>query len=935
MRTKTILIVLLLATASSLSAALTKTTTTLSSSLNPSVYGQAVTFTAVVAPAPPDGETITFLQGKTTLGTGTLSGGTATYTTSTLAAGGTDSIKAEYAGDGTYESSTSNVVSQVVEAAPTSTSLSSSPNPSNYGQSVTFTASVVAQSGGTVSGNVAFYNGSTKIAEETLSGGVTSYSTTKLPGGSDSMTAVYKGSTSFLTSTSAVLTQVVNGGGGGTATITTLSSSQNPSVFGQPVTFTAVVAPAPPNGETVTFLQGKNPLGTGTLSSGTATYTTSTLAAGGTDTIKAEYPGDGTYDSSTSNAVKQVVDAAPTSTTLSSSPNPSNYGQSVTFKASVVAQSGGTVSGNVAFYNGSTKIGEETLSGGVTTYSTTKLPGGSDSITAVYKGSNSFATSTSAILIQTVNGGGGGGKVTATTLSSSQDPSVFEQPVTFTAIVAPAPPNGETVTFLQGKNPLGTGTLSGGTATYTSSTLDAGGTDTIKAEYPGDGTYDSSTSNAVKQVVDAAPTSTTLVSSQNPSQLGQSVTFTATVTPTEYSGMPTGNVFFYNGSAKLGAVTLAGGVAGYTTTKLPVGTDSITAVYSGSSSFLSSTSSVLSQTVNPGPSGCGSGTFVDSSMVVDGITRYYEVYVPANLPGSPVPLLLMLHGTQTTKSTGADPEPIISMNWGWVPVADQNCFVLVKPASTYDTSTYQWNWNAYCMDGGQDCAPYGSNGGAFPYAEGCDSADGQCPDDSGFLRQLIIGLTSEYNVDPNRVYVAGFSSGAEMAERVGFESSDLVAAIVPASGQLVAVQGVVPPPLPLPLAPVYPISVQEWHGTLDENLPPCNYGTTKYNGVTFTLDTVDDTFNFWTAPPNACTTFATTQPLCLNGAPNNLNDAPMLGIAGLTGNDATACADNVEVEFIWEPNIEHSWQQEYDAQRWAFFQAHPCQHNCGSDAKRK
>ncbi|MGA9307262.1 MAG: Ig-like domain repeat protein, partial [Candidatus Sulfotelmatobacter sp.] len=711
-----------------------------------------------------------------------------------------------------------------------------------------------------------------------------------------------------------------------TRTTTTLSSSPNPSVYGESVTFTAVVSPAPPDGETVTFLQGKTTLGTGTLSAGTATYTTSMLAAGGTDSIKAEYPGDGTYESSTSNVVSQVVEAAPTSTSLSSSPNPSNYGQSVTFTASVVAQSGGTVSGNVAFYNGSTKIGEETLSGGVTSYATTKLPGGSNSMTAVYKGSTSFLTSTSAVLIQVVNGGGGGGTATTTTLSSSQSPSVYGEPVTFTAVVAPAPPDGETVTFLQGKNPLGTGTLSGGTATYMTSTLAAGGTDTIKAEYPGDGTYESSTSNAVKQVVDAAPTSTTLVSSQNPSELGQSVTFTATVIPTEYGGTPTGNAFFYNGSAKLGAVTLAGGVASYATTKLPVGTDSITAVYSGSKSFVSSTSSVLSQTVNPGSSGCGSGAFIDSSMMWDGITRYYEVYLPANLPASQLPMVLMLHGTQTTKSTGADPEPIISMNWGWVPVADQNCFILVKPASTYDASTYQWNWNAYCMDGGQDCALYGSNGGAFPYAEGCDSADGECPDDSGFLRQLIISLTSEYNVDPNRVFVAGFSSGAEMAERVGFESSDLVAAIVPASGQLVAVQGIVSPPLPSPPPAAHPISVQEWHGTLDENLPPCNYGTTKYNGVTFTLDTVDDTFNYWTATPNACTTFATTQPLCVNGAPNNLNDAPMLGIAGLTGNDATACADNAEVQFIWEPNIEHSWQQEYDSERWAFFQAHPCQH---------
>ena len=716
-----------------------------------------------------------------------------------------------------------------------------------------------------------------------------------------------------------------------TSTSTTLTSSLNPSFYGQAVTFMAVVAPAPPDGETVTFLQGKTTIGTGTLNSGTATYTTSTLAAGGTDTIKAEYPGDGIYQSSTSNAVQQVVEAAPTSTSLSSSPNPSTYGESVTFTASVVAQYGGTVSGNVAFYNGSTKLGEETLSGGVTTYATTKLPGGSDSITAVYKGSTSFATSTSPVLIQKVNGGSGGGTVTKTTLSSSQNPSIYGEPVTFRASVSPAPPDGETVTFLQGKSTMGTGILSGGIANYTISTLAAGGTDTIKAEYLGDGTYESSTSNAVQQVVDAAPTSTTLVSSQNPSVVGQPVTFTATVTPAEYSGglLPTGNAFFYNGSAKLGAVTLAGGVASYTTSTLPVGTDPITAVYSGSKSYLTSTSSVLRQTVNP-------GQVIDSTMTWNGVTRYYEVYLPGGLPSNPA-MVLMLHGTQTTKSTTSDPQPIISLNWGWQSVADEYGFILVKPASTYNPSTYQWNWNAYCMDGSTVCGSFGWDGGAFPYAEGCESGDNECPDDVGFLGALIANLEEQYNVDQNRVYVAGFSSGAQMAHRVGLELSNTVAAIVAASGQLEGQQSA-PPPLFWPTVPqnFQPISVQEWHGTLDKNLPPCNYGTTEYSGVNFYLDTVDDTFKFSSGPPtDACTTFATTQPLCLNGAPNNLNDAPMLGIAGLTGNDATGCKDNVEVQFIWEPNIGHSWQQEYNDARWNFFAAHPCQHDCASDAKRK
>ncbi|MGA7079987.1 MAG: Ig-like domain repeat protein [Terriglobales bacterium] len=508
---------------------------------------------------------------------------------------------------------------------------------------------------------------------------------------------------------------------------------------------------------------------------------------------------------------------------------------------------------------------------------------------------------------------------TTTTITSSQNPSTYGQAVTFTAVVTSsmgAPPDGDTVEFLKGKNVLGTGTLSGGTATFTTSTL-AKGTDAIKAEYTGDATYGSSTSTAVDQVVNDASTTTTLVSSLNPSGDEQSVTFTATVIP-QYSGTATGNIFFYNGSKKLGGVTLSGGAAGYTTATLPVGTNTITAVYNGSSSFTGSTSNPVEQVVN-------TGTFIDSSLVWNGITRYYEVYLPAVLPANP-PMVLMLHGTQ--KTTSDDAEPIITLNWGWQPVADKYKFILVKPASTYDPSSSQWNWNAYCMDGtgveGNECYPYGSDGGAFPYAEGCGSTDSECPDDSGFLRALIKNLTDQYNVNPDMVYVAGFSSGAEMAERVGVELSDVVAAIAPASGQLVAEQGIDSPPLPLPPPPVEPISVQEWHGTKDTELPPCNYGRTSYSGVTFTLDTVDDTFNYWTgSSANSCTVFQTTQPLCLNDEPNNANDAPTPGIPGATGNIATGCTDpNVTVQFIWEPDVAHSWQTQYDTMRWTFFAAH-------------
>src|SRR6266404_3675103 len=186
-------------------------TITLSSSLNPSTYGQAVTFTATLTSglgAPPDGETVTFLKGLKVLGTGLLSGGSASVTTSTLPVG-TPSIKAVYGGDSNFLGSTSKVLKQVVNKATTATALASSQNPSNFGQSVTFTASVTPQFSGTVKGSVTFYDGTTALKTEALSGGVAKFTTSTLTSGSHSITATYNGSTSF-DGSSASLTQTVN-----------------------------------------------------------------------------------------------------------------------------------------------------------------------------------------------------------------------------------------------------------------------------------------------------------------------------------------------------------------------------------------------------------------------------------------------------------------------------------------------------------------------------------------------------------------------------------------------------------------------------------------------------------------------------------------------------------------------------------------------------
>lgn len=284
---------------------------------------------------------------------------------------------------------------------PTATSLTSSKNPSGVGQWVTFTSVVTSTSSvtGTAIGTVTFKDGATTLATKTLASGKATFGTSSLAFGNHSMTASYSGSTYFLASTSPVLNQVVKD-----VSTTALTSSLNPSTYGQAVTFTATVshtASPVPTG-TVTFKMGGTTLGTGTLdSSGVATLTTSTLTAG-THTITAVYGGDANYLGSTSAALHQVVNKATTSSTVTSSLNPSHHGQKVTFTATVTS-TGGTPTGSVKFMDSATLLGARSLSGGTAAFSTTTLTTGTHNITVVYGGSSNFAGSTSPMLVQTVN----------------------------------------------------------------------------------------------------------------------------------------------------------------------------------------------------------------------------------------------------------------------------------------------------------------------------------------------------------------------------------------------------------------------------------------------------------------------------------------------------------------------------------------------------
>jgi hypothetical protein len=586
------------------------TISSVASSANPSAFGQSVTFTDTVsANAPgagiPSGS-VTFEDGSTPLGTGTLNGaGVATFNTSSLSVG-SHSITAVYGGDTDFTTSTSSAVNQTVDQDSTTSSVGSSANPSVFGQSVTFTATVAsnAPGSGTPTGSVTFMDGSTTLGTGTLdSSGIATFITSSLSVGDHSIAAIYGGDTDFDTSASSSLSQVV----ARNATTSVVESSISPSAFGQPVTFTATVTvTAPGSGMptgSVTFEDGSTILGIATLNgSGIATFSTSGLGVG-SHSITAVYGGDTDFNfgPSTSSALSQTVNQDSTTSALASSANASVFGQSVTLTATISANSpgSGTPTGSVTFEDGSTILGIAALNGsGIATFSTSSLGVGSHSITAVYGGDTDFTTSTSSTVDQTVDQDS-----TTSSVASSANPSVFGQSVTFTATISANSPGSGTptgsVTFEDGSTTLGTTTLNGsGIATFSTSSLSVG-SHSITAVYGGDTDFTTSTSPALGQMVNPDASTSVVASSASSSVLFQSITFTAEVIANAPgSGIPTGSVTFFDGSIVLGDGLLNGsGIAAVSTSDLALGDHSITAVYNGSPQYLVSTSPACDQTV--------------------------------------------------------------------------------------------------------------------------------------------------------------------------------------------------------------------------------------------------------------------------------------------------------------------------------------------------
>jgi hypothetical protein len=372
-------------------------------------------------------------------------------------------------------------------------------------------------------------------------------------------------------------------------------------------------------------------------------------------TVAAVYSGDSNYAASTSAGQNVLNNPTATALTLTTSPNPSNYGSSVALTATLSPYSlygVGTNGSAITFRSGAVVLGTETLSGGVATLNTTALPAGVDALTAVFAGNTEFAASTSRSISQFV----GSATLTVTGPNLSRAYGASNPALTGTASGAL---NGDTFTVTgtttanqtssPGKYPIvpsvsGTDTASytvvtvNGTLTVTQATpaitwatpaaisygtalgaaqLDASsavagsfsyspGTGTVLSAGPHTATvtftptdaidYTSATSTVTITVAPAALTPTiALTALSNPVFISAPVTLKATLTGS--GPAPSGTVTFSDGTTILGVKTVSAGVAAYTTSTLAAGTHSITAAYGGDSTYAAITSSAVSEVV--------------------------------------------------------------------------------------------------------------------------------------------------------------------------------------------------------------------------------------------------------------------------------------------------------------------------------------------------
>jgi hypothetical protein len=380
--------------------------------------------------------------------------------------------------------------------------LTASPEPSTISKPFSLAATLTPPSPATLKGNVEFSIDGSDIGSATLSANVAAFPvSTPLAIGTHSLTAIWLGDSTYPAVTLSATHTVI-----GYPLAISLTALPNPAAVGQFVTVTGSITGAnnsdPAPSGTYTLTDNGVTIGNGNA----LTFTlTRGFAPGGNHTLTLTYSGDAFHNSASTSTILTITPVAST-IALQSSPNPSTYGQPVTFIASISDSIGiefhelltsGTVTFS-GFPSGPVTVPVPTAVVGninTVTYAISTLPAGSYPITATFSGNPSFNPSSSTIT-QVVNPA-----ATTITLSANPTTAYRTQAVSLATHVTGAlnPPTG-TVRFLDGGLIIAAVPLTSGNATFTT-TLLASGTHVLTAIYSGDANNLTSTSTAVTEII--------------------------------------------------------------------------------------------------------------------------------------------------------------------------------------------------------------------------------------------------------------------------------------------------------------------------------------------------------------------------------------------------------------------------------------------------
>jgi polyhydroxybutyrate depolymerase len=275
-----------------------------------------------------------------------------------------------------------------------------------------------------------------------------------------------------------------------------------------------------------------------------------------------------------------------------------------------------------------------------------------------------------------------------------------------------------------------------------------------------------------------------------------------------------------------------------------------------------------------------------------GARRTYLVHIPTDYnPQNPLPLVVVIHGAFDTAQG-------MEKFSGFSDLADRENFIVMYPNGIGILGFFQ-HWNAgHC----------------------CGKAASDNVDDVGFVADAIEDVRGRLKIDPDRIYMVGFSNGGMLAYRFAAERGDILAAVAPLAASIGGRPSEESPEWRIP-DPIQPLSVITFHGLADDDII-YEGGVSLHRGGTQTFWSVDKSVEFW-VKHNGCNPKA---------ADTNLNNG------SVRIKSWGVCRDNTEVALYLIENWGHVWPgkfftadmaeddplKDFDAAEiiWDFFKSH-------------